>query len=147
MRIETVVFDMHSVTPCVLQVAPYIQLNKSIRCDQMLLCLDNAISAGDELEVTHSEKEDDSPSTAVTSSKSNKEVSGPTPPGTTSPLGSKHRGRISSGTRHRHVTETVVSSSDMEASDKWEQEPGPLGGAPLLKEKKEKSKDKDKHKS
>jgi hypothetical protein len=113
----------------------------------MLLCLDNAISAGDELEVAHSEKEDDSPSTAVTSSKSNNEVSGPVPPGATSPLGAKHRGRISSGTRHRHVTETVVSSSDMEASDKWEQEPGPLGVIPLLKEKKEKNKDKDRHKS
>lgn len=140
-------FDIHSNTSHTMQVAPYIQLNKSIRCDQMLLCLDNAISAGDEAEVTESDKEENSPTSAVTSSKSNKEDFGPTPPGTTSPLGSKHRARISSGTRHRHVTETVVSSSDMEASDKWEQEPGPLGGAPVLKEKKEKHKDKDKQKS
>ena len=131
-----------------MQVAPYIQLNKSIRCDRMLLCLDNAISAGDEAEEVSTPEEvlgggegGDLALTQVSSSKSNNTDSGPFPPGTSSPIGSKHRtGRTSSGSRPRHITETVVSSSDMDASDKWELEPGLSKTVPAVKEKKVKDK-------
>lgn len=116
----------------------------------MLLCLDNAISAGDEAEdvstpeeVLGGEGEGDVPLTQVSSSKSNNTDPGPFPPGTTSPIGSKHRnGRTSSGSRPRHITETVVSSSDMDASDKWELEPGLFKSVPAVKEKKSKDKEK-----
>ena len=118
----------------------------------MLLCLDNAISAGDEAEEVSTPEEvlggvegGDLSLTQVSSSKSNNTDTGPFPPGTTSPIGSKHRtGRTSSGSRPRHITETVVSSSDMDASDKWELEPGLSKSVPSVKEKKTKDKDKEK---
>lgn len=135
---------VQTLTPSIYthsQVAPYIQLNKSIRCDQMLLCLDNAISAGDEEVSVPDEAEDTCANSASISAKSSQREgepdTHPPPPGTSSPS-SKHRtGRNGSGSRPRH-TETVVSSSDLDASDKWEQEPGLLGAPPVVKLKKEK---------
>lgn len=108
----------------------------------MLLCLDNAISAGDEEVPAHDENEDSFANSASISAKSSQregepDIHPPGPPGTSSPS-SKHRnGRNGSGTRPRH-TETVVSSSDLDASDKWEQEPGLLGAPPVVKQKKQK---------
>ena len=107
----------------------------------MLLCLDNAISAGDEEVPPHDENEDSFANSASISAKSSQREgepdTHPPPPGTSSPS-SKHRnGRNGSGTRPRH-TETVVSSSDLDASDKWEQEPGLLGAPPVVKQKKQK---------
>jgi hypothetical protein len=105
----------------------------------MLLCLDNAISAGDEEVSVPDEAEDTCANSASISAKSSQREGEPGKEGggTSSPS-SKHRtGRNGSGTRPRH-TETVVSSSDLDASDKWEQEPGIPGAAPVVKLKKEK---------
>ena len=107
----------------------------------MLLCLDNAISAGDEEVPAPDEGEETVANSASISAKSSQRDgepdSHPPPPGTSSPS-SKHRnGRNGQGARPRH-TETVVSSSDLDASDKWEQEPGIKGTPPVVKKKKEK---------
>lgn len=100
----------------------------------MLLCLDNAIAAGDESEpeeedVTTTQPTGEEPSSPILPSSSNssgKDDPQFVPGGSPGHNGlTKHRsGRISSVTRHRHTVETVVSSSDMEASDNWEKEQG-----------------------
>lgn len=105
------------------EIAPYITINKSIRCDQMLLCLDNAISAGDEEEgVAESFLEEkkivspqESQEAEVIEGISGGMLINPTP------VLMRPKSRISAGGRQRHI-ETVVSSSDMDASDTWETE-------------------------
>jgi hypothetical protein len=121
------------------EVAPYITINKSIRCDQMLKCLDNAISAGDEEEgdgeTGAEEKEVISPQ-KITEEEVRKGISKEM--SITPPVPLRPRSRISAGGRHRHM-ETVVSSSDMDASDTWETEYTEKG-AKMKKDMKEKHK-------
>ena len=130
----------------------------------MLLCLDNAIAAGDELteEEILLEREGQMvllepgeeagggvgtgtgggtvASSSHSSGKDDHQI-----PLTGSPLFSataKARSVRNSAGRHRPTTETFVSSSDMDASDTWEKESGAGTGETPVKVKKDKDKDK-----
>mmetsp|Transcript_15097 Transcript_15097/g.14496 ORF Transcript_15097/g.14496 Transcript_15097/m.14496 type:complete len:1181 (+) Transcript_15097:105-3647(+) len=115
------------------EVAPYITINKSIRCDQMLKCLDNAITAGDEEEGNGETEEKEAISPEMSQEEEVRKGIN------TLPVPMRPRTRMSAGGgRHRHM-ETVVSSSDMDASDTWETE-YTENGAKMKKDMKEKHK-------
>ena len=114
----------------------------------MLLCLDNAIAAGDEMEeeeiplIPPTGEDFTSLFLATSSHSSGKDeilsITGGSP--IHSGLAKHRSARVSGGTRHRHTTETVVSSSEMDASDNWEKESGVINAESPMKEKtKEKS--------